>query len=283
VKFRQAVIPMASPQHRDLPFQQVLDGEGRVKHLISLQIEELLASGIERILLITNPHSAGLMDDLLRTYSCVEPIVQPELRGFGHAVLCAEPYIGNDSFILQVCDHLFITYAERSCTSQLIDVAARDDCTVSAVQVTKENELPYFGVIGGRHVRGEEALFVVETVLEKPTPTAAEERCMVPGLRLGTYLSFFGTHALHASAFRCLRELESTLEPGHKLGLSEALGRLAMTEKYLALQVQGHRIDLESPYGLLRAQVALALNGPKRTEVLHVMLEEVAAVTQRPV
>jgi len=283
VKFRQAVIPMASPQHRNLPFQQVLDGEGRVKHLIALQIEELLASGVERILLVTNPQTTGMLADLRSTYSCVEPIVQTELGGFGHAVLCAEPYIGTDSFLLQVCDHLFITYAERSCTAQLIDVALRDECTVSAVQVTKENELPYFGVIGGRRVRGEEALYLVETVLEKPTPTAAEEHCVVSGLRLGTYLSFFGTHALHASAFRCLHDIESKLQPGQKLGFSEALMRLAKTEKYLALQVQGHRVDLESPYGLLRAQVALALNGPKRAEVLQVMLEEVAVAAKRSV
>jgi UTP--glucose-1-phosphate uridylyltransferase len=60
------------------------------------------------------------------------------------------------------------------------------------------------------------------------------------------------------------------------LGLTEALAVLANREKYLAREVRGLRLDLEGPFGLLRAQVALALHGPRRDEVLEILLEEVA-------
>jgi UTP--glucose-1-phosphate uridylyltransferase len=118
---------------------------------------------------------------------------------------------------------------------------------------------------------------VVETVLEKPTPTVAEEFCMIPGLRQGTYLALFGTHALTPLVFTLLRERRKLLEPQQKLGLTESLADLARRGRYLALEVQGRRVDLESPFGLLSAQLALALHGPRREEVLRLILEEVAA------
>jgi UTP--glucose-1-phosphate uridylyltransferase len=153
---------------------------------------------------------------------------------------------------------------------------------VSAVQATPESQLPYFGILGGRRLKGEEQLFSVETVLEKPTPTVAEEFCTVPGMRQGTYLGFFGTHAMTPSIFKYLRQNELKLAPGAPFGLTEALALLVAHEKYLALEVRGHRIDLEGPFGLLRAQVALALHGSRREEVVRLMLEEVAQAPAPP-
>jgi UTP--glucose-1-phosphate uridylyltransferase len=150
------------------------------------------------------------------------------------------------------------------------------------VQATHESQLPYFGVIGGHRLKGENQVYEVEAVFEKPTPTVAEEFCMVAGMRQGHYLAFFGTHALSPSIFRYLRSCEAKLEPSAVFGLTEALALLLTSERYLALEVRGHRIDLESPFGLLRAQVALALHGSRCEEVLRLMLEEVAqAQTQR--
>ena len=99
---------------------------------------------------------------------------------------------------------------------------------------------------------------------------------MIPGFRQGTYLALFGTHALTPEVFQILREERASLEPGAKLGLTESLAVLAARQKYLALEVDGQRVDLESPFGLLRAQLALGLYGPRREEVLRLILEEVA-------
>jgi len=149
------------------------------------------------------------------------------------------------------------------------------------VQVNAESQLPYFGVISGSRVKAATRLYSIETVIEKPTPTVAEERCIIAGLRQGTYLALFGTHALTPQVFDILREQEGRLAPGEKLGLTEALAQLAAREKYLALEVDGQRIDLESPFGLLRAQLALALYGPRREEVLRLLLEEVARTPEK--
>ena len=58
--------------------------------------------------------------------------------------------------------------------------------------------------------------------------------------------------------------------------LSSALAELARREKYLALEQTGARYDVGVKYGLLTAQLALALNGRDREEVLARLLELLA-------
>jgi len=60
---------------------------------------------------------------------------------------------------------------------------------------------------------------------------------------------------------------------GNKIGLSEALNELAQREQYLALEKNDWRFDVGTRYGLLKAQLALALNGSDRDEVMSELLE----------
>lgn len=281
MQFDKALIPMAGAAHRDLGLQHLTTGAGHTKHAVVVQVEELLGAGIRQVGLVVQPDAAHLFRELAARFgSAVCFIEQPEPLGFGHAVLCAEAWVNGEPFVVQVCDHVFISYAAESCVRQLIEVAVRESCPVSAVQAHGETQLPYFGIVGGQRVRGEERLYRVETVIEKPSPTVAEERCMIPGLRQGTYLGFFGMHALTPVVFERLRRCQRELSAGQALGLTEALATFGMGEKYLAVEVRGQRIDLEGPFGMLRAQIALALHGPRREEVLALLLEE--AVHRRP-
>jgi UTP--glucose-1-phosphate uridylyltransferase len=58
--------------------------------------------------------------------------------------------------------------------------------------------------------------------------------------------------------------------------LVDALSELARHEQYLAVEDEGRRYDLGASYGLLIAQLALALNGRDRAEVLSQMVELLA-------
>ena len=268
--------------HGDLPLQHVTIGDGSSSRVAALQIEELLQAGIAHVALVTPPQNQRVFQELSAQFgAALVSIEQPGPRGFGDAILRAEAWVAGEPFVVQVCDHVYITHAAASCTHQLIEVAEREECAVSAVQANAENQLPYFGVIGGSRIKAATRLYSVETVIEKPTPTVAEERCIIPGLRQGTYLALFGTHALTPQVFDVLREEERRLAPGDKLGLTESLARLAARGKYLALEVEGQRIDLEGPFGLLRAQLALALYGARREEVLRLLLEEVARTPEK--
>jgi UTP--glucose-1-phosphate uridylyltransferase len=273
----KAIIPMAGPLHRDLPFQHVTTGNGQTQQIVALQIQEILDAGIREVALVTAPGTRIFFAELEKRFgSRVVLVEQAEPRGFGHALQCAEAWVGAEPFLVQVCDHVFVTHAESSCTAQVLEVFARENAAVSAVQVTAESELPYFGVIGGERVHGSKSLYAIQTVLEKPTPTVAEETCMIPGIRQGNYLALFGTHALTPAVFGLLRAREKTLAEGEKLGLTEALAALCARERYLAVELEGHRVDIEGPFGLLRAQLAFALHGPRREEAMRLLLEEVA-------
>ena len=59
--------------------------------------------------------------------------------------------------------------------------------------------------------------------------------------------------------------------------LTEALNRLAGKERYLAYEVRGRRYDIGVKYGLLTAQLALALDGKGREEVLADLVELLAS------
>jgi UTP--glucose-1-phosphate uridylyltransferase len=58
--------------------------------------------------------------------------------------------------------------------------------------------------------------------------------------------------------------------------MSGALAELARRERYLALEFNDRRYDLGERYGLFNAQLALALSGQDRDQVLSDLLETLA-------
>ena len=61
------------------------------------------------------------------------------------------------------------------------------------------------------------------------------------------------------------------------VSLSPSLSLLAQQERYLALEVHGARYNIGVPYGLLTAQLAVALSGPDRDQILTTLVELLAA------
>ena len=75
-------------------------------------------------------------------------------------------------------------------------------------------------------------------------------------------------HVLTPSLMAILGDQIQAAGPNGKATLSAALAVLGKQEKYLALQKEDQRYDLGEKYGLLEAQLALALAGDEREEVL---------------
>jgi UTP--glucose-1-phosphate uridylyltransferase len=275
MRIRKAVITAAGRNQRALPLQTLIDRDGAEKTVLRIIVEEALLAQVDEICIVLAPgdeaayaQAAGVRGSSIRF------IEQGQALGYGDAVFCARDFVGPDPFLHLVGDHLYVHGQSDSCARHLVKVAEAESCSVSLVQPTRENLLPNFGAVGGPKVSGHDDLYRVETVLEKPTPTEAEQKLVVPAMRAGHYLCFFGMHALTASVMDILgRQLESN--PASPL--SAALAELARHEQYLALESQGRRYDVGVKYGLLRAQLALALSGSERTEVLSQLLELLAA------
>jgi len=169
-----------------------------------------------------------------------------------------------------------LSNAASSCARQLIETAQAENCSVSAVQATHESKLPYYGAVGGRLVAGRQRLYEIEAVSEKPTPTEAEQTLVVPGLRAGHYLCFFGMHVLTPVVMEILGRLLAGPPHSDRVQLSTALAELARRERYLASELLGRRHDIGERYGLLKAQLALALAGKNRDEMLTQLVELLA-------
>ena len=81
-------------------------------------------------------------------------------------------------------------------------------------------------------------------------------------------------HVLTPSVMDLLGELLGSAHKG--VTLSTALARLANSERYLVCELNGRRFDIGLKYGLLIAQLALALAGKDRDEVLSGLVELLA-------
>ena len=207
--------------------------------------------------------------------------VQPEPHGYGHAVWCAREFCAGEPFLLLLGDHVYVSKDPRRCARQLLDLAEAEGCAASAVQATREHLIHQYGTIQGKRRHDRPDVYAIDDVIEKPNPTLAELKLQVPGLRAGHYLCFFGMHVLTPSIFDDLGDLvhRDEREAG-QIQLSTALNMLARREKYLALETRGARHNLGVKYGVVEAQIALALAGVDREAMLGTLLETVVRIEQ---
>ena len=278
MNIRKALITAANPSQRTLPLQVLVDPQGVPKTALQIILEEAHGVGIEEFVVVICPgdqaaygEAAGPFRDRVRFLEQTGP------QGYGRAVLLGRPILGEEeAFLHLVGDHLYVSKSGESCARQLVSIALEERTAVSAVQATRENLLPYFGAVGGRLVASGRRLYEIETVIEKPSPTEAEKQLLVPGLRAGHYLCFFGMHVLTPLIFELLAGADKSTPPEVRLPLSAALHAMAGRKRYLALEVSGTRYDIGAHYGVLFAQLALALSGHDREAVLRQLVEQVA-------
>lgn len=314
MRITKAVITAAGRGARQYPaFDTVqkamlplVDRDGLTKPILQIIAEEALESGIEEICVVTAPgdevhyrrhfgtfagnlrsaypgvewaeEQAGRMDDLAQRLRFA---VQDEPLGYGHAVWGARDFVAGQSFLLLLGDHLYATREERRFARQLIDLAVAEQCSVSAVQSTREHLINQYGTISGRRMHDRPDVYAIEEILEKPNPTIAELRLQIPGLRAGHYLCFFGMHVLTPAVFDLLGDLVA--KDRRELGsiqLTTALNELARRERYLALEARGSRYNLGVKFGFVEAQIALALAGVDRERILTTLLESVVRIEQ---
>ena len=269
MKIRKAVITAAGDYHARLPLQTLVDRKGEVRTALRLMLDEVVESGIDDVAIVVRPGqqepyitAAGPHASRLTFFEQSDP------RGYGDAILRARDFIGDESFLHLVSDHMYLSKSDRLCAQQLIDAATKHECSVSAIQPTRENEVAFFGTVGGTPLAQSDSLYEVSTVIEKPTPTVAEQRLIVAGQRAGYYLCMFGMHVLTPTVLTLLQKSLDAAPAGTNIDLSSSLNLLAKTERYLALEIDGSRYNISYKYGLLMAQLAFSLSGVDRDLIL---------------
>jgi UTP--glucose-1-phosphate uridylyltransferase len=272
MQVKKALITAAGPDQRNLALQTLVDRDGIRKTVLEILISEARQAGIEEIGIVVQPADIDAYSNMVNNDSQIHFIAQDKARGYGYAVLCGADFIGNDYFLHLVGDHLYVNRSTKACAKHLLEIAVQNKCSVSAVTSTRENLIPNYGTVGAKRIHPTNDLFMIDKVIEKPTPTLAEQKLIVPGLRAGHYLCFLGMHVLSPTIMNILKQ-KSELSENEKFGLSEALDELANKEQYMALEKNDLRFDIGSRYGLLKAQLALGLSGIDRDLIQSELLE----------
>lgn len=271
------MITAAGRNQHTIPLQRLVDRDGTDKSALQIILEEVLGAGIEEVAIVIAPGDAPAFKEAAGPHAGrITFVEQSHPRGYGDAVARTSSFTARDPFLHLVGDHLYVARGEMRCAEQLVRAATAHQCAVSAVQPTRESQLAYYGAVGGRRVPQQPRLYEIETVLEKPTPTQAEQTLLVPGLRAGHYLCYFGMHVLTPAVMDLLAGQAAAAGASGDISLSTALAELARREKYLALEIAGARYNIGEKYGILWAQLALAMAGKDREEVLAQMVELLA-------
>jgi len=275
-RIRKAVFPVAGLGTRFLPATKASPKEMLPivdKPLIQYAVEEAVQAGVEVLVFVTSRTKRSIEDhfdsayeletelslrgkkeqlELVRSIvpkhvSCVY-IRQAEALGLGHAVLCAEPAVGDEPFFVILADDL-IDGGARSSLQQMAAVFAERQSSMVGIESVHPNETNRYGII--KPAPAAERLHQVLDIVEKPDPKVAPST-----------LGVVGRYILTPRIFALLKE--TPRGAGGEIQLTDAIAALLKHEKVFGYEFEGVRYDCGSKDGYLRATVEYGL---KHTEL----------------
>jgi UTP--glucose-1-phosphate uridylyltransferase len=194
-------------------------------------------------------------------------VVQKEQLGFGHAVLCAKEFIGDDKdpFLVMLGDHVYTSEIEgKSCVDQVLDAYSHGK-SVTGVDICEEKNLPFNGVlkihqpVSGTYQPNEPIVLPLETTIEKPSVPVAEENGLFLDEQVAKQLSldrgqgrrclcYFGIDLLPPSLFTYLEQnLNAKQFTQNELNLRDAMRSVILNEGMNGVVVRGRRWDTGMP------------------------------------
>ena len=268
---RKAVFPVAGMGTRFLPATKANPKEMLPivdKPLIQYAAEEAVAAGIDTLIFINGRNKRSIEDHFDKAYeleaeleaknkdkllklaqevlpphvNCIY-IRQSEALGLGHAVLCAEPVVGNEPFAVILADDLIINQG-RNCMEQMAAVYDEYHGSVIGTQTVAREESDKYGMVAGPQVA--DRISQVDEMVEKPAPeNAPSDQAVV------------GRYILTPGIFDKLRT--TGRGAGGEIQLTDAIAALGKDEKVYAYSFEGKRYDCGSKLGYLQANVELGL------------------------
>ena len=275
-KIRKAIIPAAGLGTRFLPATKAQPKEMLPivdKPTIQYIIEEAVVSGIEEILIVTGRNKKCIedhfdksvelemeleknhKDELLELVKNVSDMVdihyirQKEPRGLGHAISCANSFVGNEPFAILLGDDIVYTdQSQRPCLKQLIDCYNEYKTSILGVQSVNYENVSKYGIVDGIQV--EDRVCKVKGLVEKPSKEDAPSNTAILGRYIVTPKIF---------------EILENTKPGkgNEIQLTDALRELIKSEAMYAYNFEGKRYDVGDKLGFLEATVEYALRKPE--------------------
>ena len=270
-KVRKVVFPAAGLGTRFLPATKAQPKEMLPlidKPIIQYGVEEAMASGCDQIIMVTGRGKSAIEDhfdtsyelekmleergqkDLLRIVQQISDMMhiayvrQKEALGLGHAVLMGAELVGDEPFAVILPDD--VIDAPVPCLKQMVQIYNQTGCSVLATQVVEGQGISAYGVLDAKPVAGNNRLFEVRDLIEKPKFEQAPSN-----------LAIIGRYILTPAIFEMLRGIEPG--SGGELQLTDGLRALLKKEKIYGFTFEGKRHDAGDKLGFLKATVEFAL------------------------
>ena len=284
MRVRKAVFPAAGLGTRFLPATKAQPKEMLPivdKPIIQYGVEEALAAGCDQIIIVTGRGKSAIEDHFDVSYELekmleerkktelltivrqisdmihVAYVRQKEAMGLGHAVLMARELVGNEPFAVLLADD--VIDANPPCLKQMIDQFEHTQSSIIATQQVEGPAISAYGVLDGAPVSGNDRLYEVRNMVEKPRMEEAPSN-----------LAIIGRYILTPRIFEVLDR--TPLGTGGELQLTDGMRLLLKKEKIFGYRYEGKRHDAGDKLGFLKATVEFALKrqelGPQFREYL---------------
>jgi UTP--glucose-1-phosphate uridylyltransferase len=274
MRVRKAVFPAAGLGTRFLPATKAQPKEMLPivdKPIIQYGVEEALAAGCDQIIIVTGRGKSAIEDHFDVSYELekmleerkktelltivrqisdmihVAYVRQKEALGLGHAVLMARELVGHEPFAVLLADD--VIDANPPCLKQMIDQFDETQSSIIATQQVDGPAISAYGVIDANPVRGNDRLYEVRNMVEKPRLEEAPSN-----------LAIIGRYILTPKIFEVLDR--TPLGTGGELQLTDGLRLLLKQEKVFGYRYEGKRHDAGDKLGFLKATVEFALKRP---------------------
>ncbi len=273
-RLRKAVFPVAGLGSRFLPVTKASPKEMLPivdKPLIQYAVEEAAAAGITEMIFVTGRNKRAIEDHFDKAYEletelerkrkdglldmvrsvlpegvrCIY-IRQSEPLGLGHAVLCAQPVVGDDAFAVILADDLMDS--QPPAMARMAQVFSREDASLLGVEEVPRDQTQSYGIVTIERMDG--AIARIHIIVEKPRPAEAPST-----------LAVIGRYVLTPRIFELLGEL--TPGAGGEIQLTDAISQLLSHERVLAVRLPGRRFDCGSKLGYLQATVEYGVRHPE--------------------
>jgi UTP--glucose-1-phosphate uridylyltransferase len=265
-----AVIPVGGLGTRFLPATKAVPKEMLPvvdKPLIQYAVEEAIAAGIERIVIVTGRGKSAIEDHFDHAVELEQALAknnktdslalvegggmppgaiaytrQQKPLGLGHAVWCARDLVGDQPFAVMLPDDMVL--AETPCLSQMLDAYRTVGGNLAAVMDVPREHTARYGVLDVGIDDGQ--LVEVRGLVEKPAPEAAPST-----------LSIIGRSVLQPEIFAKLEAQQAGA--GGEIQLTDAMAGLIGNQPFHGFRFDGTRYDCGDKLGFIEATLAYAL------------------------
>jgi UTP--glucose-1-phosphate uridylyltransferase len=273
MNIRKAVIPVAGLGTRFLPATKAIPKEMLTivdRPTIQYIVEEVVASGIEQIILVTSQGKSAIenhfdydfeLDTVLQMKKKIKlaeelnhisnlidivSVRQKKPLGLGHAIWSTRNVVGDEPFAVLLGDDLVLS--DEPCCRQMITLFDEVQESIVAIQRVPPDQTKNYGIVEGKAYNSK--TYTVDRMVEKPAPGATDSN-----------MAIIGRYILRPEIFTILEETE----PGYggEIQLTDALVKLSRQRVMYAYEFKGTRFDAGDKLGYLKAIIAFGLRHPE--------------------